>query len=1176
MDRGYQPTPDLLFKIHEHLNTHRLRDNLTPLFTQTLNWGRPQSGPRLLQIPDVPDGKLTATPVAQLGTLPVFQVVWPDTRLPSIPQRRKAYSALAPTYFEHILCHVTNDDMGAAFVWARPQPSRKVELRTLPYEVGTSARTTIEQLSELRFEYHELGLFGDPPRTAVLDKLDRAFDVEKVTKRFFKQFADVFDRVEAQVTGIADPARKRLFTQRLFNRLMFITFIQKKGWLRLGKSKNYLRELWEAYRRDPNPDESFYASRLWRLFFLGLNNPDEQDLMVINRGGVLREQLGDVPFLNGGLFEETDDDKDPAAITAPDTAIESILSELFERFNFTVTESTPLDVEVAVDPEMLGKVFEELVTGRHEQGAYYTPKPIVSFMCREALKGYMKHKLPDESTTVIDRFVDEHEPEGIRDHEAVLEALRSVRVCDPACGSGAYLLGMMHELLDLRDALFKRAKLDHATTYARKLEIIQNNLYGVDVDEFAVQIARLRLWLSLAVDYEGDRPKPLPNLDFKIERGDSVIGPSPEAAPPTEFRDTLIHAFHNLKSQYLTSHGSEKKALKPEIEGLREQIRIFTRRSTDASGFDWQVEFAEVFADGGGFDIIVANPPYVRQELIKHLKPDLQKAHPHVYTGVADLYVYFYSRSLQLLRPGGMLVFISSNKWFRANYGAKLRAHIAAICHIHSITDFGDLPVFESATAYPMIFIAQKGRHNDPLTYFTEPTTLKPPYPDVLAIIREQGNHLPPDALDGSEWRLTDSASAGRLRYMRAIGTTLGKYAGGQIYYGIKTGFNDAFYIDGAIRAQLIAEDPRSAEIIKPLALGKDIKRWAIQSKDRWLIVTRIGIDIGRYPAVFKHLKRWQDKLEARWDKGDHWWELRACAYYDAFERPKIVFPDIAKEPRFTYDFAHTYLGNTGYIMPVDDLFLLGVLNSKSVEDFYIELSAQVRGGYLRFIRQYVEQIPIPNAITADRNAIADLAQKCLDAKGVGCEEWEREIDARVARLYGLDGSDVEERATTKPHPDESPVDAVESAPPPPAPVAPSIVLYHPATLTQSAIATTPEPSPARVTTPLDSYLLPILEVLYKMVRPATTAELMQRVVQLMKGTLTQADRAVTLGGSGLQLWQQMVLEARRRLIKEKWIAANTPSNIWKITDKGMYVVRYVRRLESERAADSQENADAK
>jgi hypothetical protein len=211
-----------------------------------------------------------------------------------------------------------------------------------------------------------------------------------------------------------------------------------------------------------------------------------------------------------GLFEEEADDID--GFTFPDTVVAKILTGLIYQFNFTVTESTPLDVEVAVDPEMLGRIFEELVTGRHESGSYYTVKPVVAFMCYEALASYLGARLPAESEAALAQFVYQKDPSKLRNPEAVLEALRAVKVCDPACGSGAYLLGMLHVLLELRECLFAARSLDAKTVYDRKLEIIQNNLYGVDKDDFAVNIARLRLWLSLIVDYEARRPRLFPLL----------------------------------------------------------------------------------------------------------------------------------------------------------------------------------------------------------------------------------------------------------------------------------------------------------------------------------------------------------------------------------------------------------------------------------------------------------------------------------------------------------------------------------------------------------------------------------------------------------------------------------------------------------------------------------------
>ena len=239
------------------------------------------------------------------------------------------------------------------------------------------------------------------------------------------------------------------------------------------------------------------------------------------------------------------------------------------------------------------------------------------------------------------------------------------------------------------------------------------------------------------MEYEGDNPPPLPNLKYKIEVGDSLIAPSPTKTGA--IRDELISQYRQAKARYLRAHlGGEKKKLEEEISGLKTQISLMTHGSSKVSGFDWAVELAEVFANGG-FDVVIANPPYVRQKLITHLKHRLQRIYPCVYTGTADLYCYFYARALEILSPGGMLAFISSNMWFRRNYGAKLRQHITENCQVHSITDFGELPVFQTAATFPIIFIAQTAKKVNLSTIFTRVKSLKSPYPDVLAIIRENG-----------------------------------------------------------------------------------------------------------------------------------------------------------------------------------------------------------------------------------------------------------------------------------------------------------------------------------------------------------------------------------------------------------------------------------------------------
>jgi type I restriction-modification system DNA methylase subunit len=882
------------------------------------------------------------------------------------------------------------------FVNVKQQSSNQRQrlFRRIAITKGEVNRTAIEQISEL-----DLKRFGDD--LAIISPLkiqqqhDRAFDVEQVTKKFFTEYSRVFKQVESSIEGIPNPEHQRLFNQKLFNRLMFIAFIQKKGWLKFGESIDYLNALWQDYKQSERQTGNFYRDRLSHLFFSGLNDRQQPDLTGL---------IGTVPYLNGGLFQQSEDEQDEI-IFMPDLSFELIFTELFDRFNFTVTESTPLDEEVAVDPEMLGKVFEELVTGRHDSGSYYTPKPIVSFMCREAIKGYLSSKA-SAAAGEISKFVDERDASTLSDPELIFKALKEVTVCDPACGSGAYLLGMLHELLELRECLFTSKNLGFQTIYERKLEIIENNLYGVDKELFAVSIARLRLWLSLAVDFEGETPNPLPNLNYKLEVGDSLLAPSPQAGEITA-RSNLLVQYRERKAEYVRTHDRDRKReLESQIGALKQDIGIFTHGNDRINGFDWAVEFAEVMAEGG-FDIQIANPPYVRHERIQEFKPQLKQVYPEIYSSTGDLYCYFYARSLQLLKPGGMLAFISSNKWFRANYGKKLRQHIADTCQIHSITDFGELPVFKSAATFPMIFICSRESANAGATIFTQVKSLEHPYPNVREIIQHSGTTLPRNAIVGSNWLLTDNATASRIAQMESVGVALGKYVNGEIYYGIKTGFNQAFIIDHQTHDKLIFADPASEEIIKPLVTGDDVRKWQLRDRGKWLIVAKTGIDISKYPSILNHLQQWQPQLEKRCDKGNHWWELRACAYYAALDRSKIIFPDIAKESRFTFDPDGKYLGNTAYFIPTEDLYLLGVLNSSSVWSFCKE-KCSVNGdagnnGRLRLFKQFVETIPIPSASKAQQKAISKLVQKCLTAKGVGCEQLDREIDLRVAKLYGFD-----------------------------------------------------------------------------------------------------------------------------------------------------------------------------
>jgi hypothetical protein len=540
------------------------------------------------------------------------------------------------------------------------------------------------------------------------------------------------------------------------------------------------------------------------------------------------------------------------------------------------------------------------------------------------------------------------------------------------------------------------------SVYARKLEIIENNLYGVDKELFAVSIARLRLWLSLAVDFEGDKPQPLPNLKYKLEVGDSLL--APVVMGQGLLRDDRVKEFQRLKSEYLAAHGQAKKAsLEKAINDVKEQISLITHGRSKVNGFDWVVNFAEVMM-AGGFDIQVANPPYVRMELFKEIKPTLKKNFPEAHSDRADLYCYFYARSLQLLKHGGMIAFISSNKWFKAGYGEKLRQHIGETCHIHSITDFCDLPVFKSATAYPMIFICSTQSAKQGETVFTEVKSLRYPYPNIREIIHQIGSSLPSDAISGKDWLLTDTRNYNRIRQMDSTGITLSEYINGEIYWGVKTGLNSAFVIDGRIRERLISEDSANKDIIKSLVIGDDVRKWHIKEKDTYLLYMYHGINVKGLDSAINYLKPYRQKLEARATK-QKWYELQQpqMRFSTAFNKPKIIYPEINQSSRFTFDNTGTFINNKAFIIPTDDLYLLGVLNSAHIWNYLKTTCSPLQGQTFELRTTYMSKIPIPKASEIEQKAISKLVQKCLDAKGVGCEAWEKEIDVRVAKLYGLE-----------------------------------------------------------------------------------------------------------------------------------------------------------------------------
>ncbi|WP_279483843.1 Eco57I restriction-modification methylase domain-containing protein, partial [Aureimonas sp. SK2] len=774
------------------------------------------------------------------------------------------------------------------------------------------------------------------------------------------------------------------------------------------------------------------------------------------------------------------------------------LFTLFENYVFTVEENTSVEEEVALDPELLGKVFENLLasynpetssSARKMSGSFYTPRYVVDFMVREtlahqfdaALKGLipsgdqrlrprveqldfgpapgelaMERPAATSRSASIDgvdaRLKDLLDPTvpapvfSEAERDALIRAIEDLKVLDPACGSGAFPMGMLQALMDalkrldpnndkwkvaLRAPLADRvarapqyditrreAEIEEAEAalkafdeefadndladYVRKLHLIERCLYGSDIQAIAILIAKLRFFISLAVEQTPDPEKlddnlgikPLPNLETKLVAANSLI-PLQRPLQVDLFANPRIGELERLIENATQRHFAArtmrtKRKYRELIQQHRDELAdiLETEHSlphADArmaacwNPFDQQASapFFDplwMFQLHDGFDIVIGNPPYVRQEKITYQKTALQAHYGGKdknglplgsYAGTADLFVYFIERGVKLLRPGGTFAYITSNKWYRAKYGENLRHWFNINAKIETLIDFGDADVFD-AIAYPTILIAErrKSARRGPTSSerfralnwqdLGEKAEIEA-FPELL---KSAGFDMPQTALEKGGWQIEPTLKRDLLARIRAAGVPLSDYVEGRFYYGIKTGFNDAFVIDGATRAALIKADPKSQEIIKPFLRGRDVKRWRVQPQELWLIFTRRGTDIDRYPAVKRHLEGFREALEpkprgyrgASWSgrkAGSYeWFEIQDnVAYWREFEGPKIVYPDIYEHQSFAWDVSGSYGGNTCYFIPTTERWMTAVLNSNVIEWYYRQVSNAIRGG---------------------------------------------------------------------------------------------------------------------------------------------------------------------------------------------------------------------------------------
>ena len=822
------------------------------------------------------------------------------------------------------------------------------------------------ELTEERFELLYLCLQKDNILNNIPLKTKEASIVveEQITKQFYKDysifkrelFRDLVKRnakrlkstlsltdVEIDEDSKADQSsldknlKLALFkkSQKLIDRFLFVFFAEDRGLL----PPNSTIQILNKWKNDVDFGDERPLYDMFKQYFRFLDTgrqgtTNRAEIYAYN-GGLFKEDplLDKLEIYNELLFKHT---QILASYDFESQVDVNILGHIFEN---------SLNEIESVNAEIEGGDFDKQKSKRKKDGVFYTPKYITKYIVENTIG-----KLCEEKKTELG-FKEEEYFKGRKNRQQativkLVEILDTYRdwllkltICDPACGSGAFLNQALDFLIKEHNYIDElKAKILGGGLVFSDIEntILEKNIYGVDLNEESVEIAKLSLWLRTA-----QPRRKLNNLNSNIKCGNSLI---------------------------------ESKAVAGD------------------KAFNWKEQFPIVF-EKGGFDVIIGNPPYVRQELFKEIKPYLEQNYK-CYNSVADLYTYFIEKGIKhLIKPSGIYSIIVANKWMRANYGKELRIWLKEQ-NILEIIDFKDLPVFTDATAYPCILTVGGNKLSENFIGVEVNDLL---FSSLDHYVQHNKSSVNRFFLRDEGWSIADDKIMRIVSRLTNEKLSLKEFIEGKMYVGLKTGLNDAFIVNQDFYSSLISKSLKYKEIVKPYGVGRDLSRYGKPTIDKYIIcIPNKWTDSfgdfeneteawnwlnSEYELISDHLKPFEKRAKKRTDQGRYWWELRACDYYKEFQKSKIVYPEIATNGRFSIDIEKTYFDMTSFIIASESKELLGVLNSKLIKFLFLQMSSEIRGGFLRWKRQYVNNLPIPNHIQNDElsKAVEDTIRLVQD-----------------------------------------------------------------------------------------------------------------------------------------------------------------------------------------------------